>query len=97
MGPTSRDMRARRVIVYTEKWGRPVIEGRLEPRGGEILGRAGDFSGWAELVTEAQVSFFLFFFCFLFSFSPFSISRIQIYIQILCQNLSSSYIVTLRY
>jgi hypothetical protein len=65
-------------------------------RGAGEVGRVSGFLSWAEMVAAGPVSVYSFsIFCFLFL--PFSISLIQIYIQILCQTLSSSYTMTIRY
>jgi hypothetical protein len=46
-------------MVFTEKWGRPVIEGRAGPRGVSFL-------WWADLEKSAQLRVFSFSFLFLF-------------------------------
>jgi hypothetical protein len=52
------------------------FKGKLEPRGGRVLGRVGGgvSSEWAEMKQSAQVSFYLFFsFYFSFYFLHFQI------------------------
>jgi hypothetical protein len=89
-GPTRRDMRARRVTAYTEKWDRPVIEGRLEPRGGEVFGPRRRFLWVGRICGLGPNSAFTFFF-FLFSilFSNF-FSNLNLKFEFLLSANSSS-------
>jgi hypothetical protein len=68
MGSTSQpDRRARRVIVYTENWGRPVIGGKAGVEQWEGFGPRGRFLWVGQIGYRGPVRGFLFFsFSFVF-------------------------------